>query len=173
MPVFDQQVFDRYRSGRRAKAGASLLDRLLDARPDQARDRPQSAAETVAQLRAALHRDVECLLNARRPWRSVAWPELRTSPLGYGISDFTAGAFNDQHEREALRAEIEEAIRRFEPRLTQVQVQVAEDTSPLRATLMLRINALLRMEPLPEAISFDTLIDTTTADVTLRPVQDN
>ena len=164
MPAVDRKIFDG-----QAKAGASLLDRLLDARPDQAQDRPQSAAETVTQLRAAVHRDVEYLLNARRPWRSTAWPELRTSPLGYGISDFTAGAFND--EREALRAEIAEAIRRFEPRLTQVQVQVAEEVSPLRATLTLRINALLRMEPLPEAISFDTLIDTTTADVTLRPAQ--
>jgi len=158
--------------GQEARAGASLLDRLLDARPDQARDRVQSAAETVARLRASVHRDVECLLNARRPWRSAAWPELRTSPLGYGISDFTAGAFNDRDQREALRAEVEEAIERFEPRLAQVRVQVAEDPSPLRATLTLRIDALLLMEPLPEAISFDTLIDTTTADVTLRPVGD-
>lgn len=158
--------------GREARAGASLLDRLLDPHPDQVRDRVQSAAETVARLRASVHRDVEYLLNARRPWRSAAWPELRTSPLGYGISDFTAGAFNDQREREVLRAEIEEAIRRFEPRLAQVRVQVAEDRSALHATLTLRIDALLLMEPVPEAISFDTLIDTTTADVTLRPVQE-
>jgi type VI secretion system protein ImpF len=157
---------------RDVRAGASVLDRLLDAHPDQARDRPLSAAETVAQLRAAVHRDVEYLLNARRPWRSLTWPALRTSPLGYGISDFTAGAFNDRREREVLRAEIEEAIHRFEPRLAQVQVQVAEDISPLRATLMLRINALLLVDPLPEAISFDTLIDTTTADITLRPMRD-
>lgn len=155
-----------------ARASVSLLDRLLDVRPDQARDRVPSAAETVAQMRASVHRDVECLLNARRPWRLASWPELRTSPLGYGIPDFTAGAFNDGREREALRAEIEDAIRRFEPRLAQVDVQVAEIASPLRATLMLRINALLLMEPLPEAISFDTLVDTTTANVTLRPAQE-
>ena len=154
------------------RAGTSLLDRLLDAYPEQALDRKLSAAETVSELRAAVHRDVEFLLNARRPWRSVARPALRTSPLGYGISDFTAGAFNDRHERERLRVEIEEAIRRFEPRLTDVQVQVAEDVSPMRATLVLRINALLLMDPVPEAISFDTLIDTTTADITLRPMQE-
>lgn len=154
--------------GQEARAGASLLDRLLDTHPDQARDRVQGAAETVARLRASVHRDIECLLNARRPWRSAAWPELRTSPLGYGIPDFTAGAFNDRREREVLRAEIEDAIQRFEPRLAQVQVQVAEDPVPLRATLMLRISAVLLMEPVPEEISFDTLVDTTTADVTLR-----
>jgi type VI secretion system protein ImpF len=155
-----------------ARAGTSVLDRLLDAHPDQAQDRPRSAAQTVTLLRAAVHRDVEYLLNARRPWRSVRDPALRKSPLGYGISDFTAGAFNDRREREVLRSEIEETIRRFEPRLARLEVEVVEDASPLRATLTLRIKALLLVEPLPEPISFDTLVDTTTADVALRPVQD-
>jgi len=154
-------------------AAPSLLDRLTDERPDQLRDHPQSAAESVARLRASVQRDVEALLNARRPWRSVpgAWPLLRTSPLHYGIADFTAGAFNDVGEREVLRADIEEAVRRFEPRLTQVEVQLADDVSPLRATLSLRIDALLLMHPQPQAISFDTLVDTTTADVSLRSAQ--
>ena len=154
-------------------AAASLLDRLIDDRPDQPQDRPQTASESVSRLRASVQRDVEALLNARRPWRSVAtaWPLLRTSPLHYGIADFTAGAFNDSAEREVLRADIEEAIRRFEPRLTQIEVQLGENVSPLRATLLLRIDALLLINPQPQAISFDTLIDTTTADVALRPVQ--
>jgi len=123
-------------------------------------------------LRRAVHRDVEALLNARRPWRSIpaGFPALRHSPLGYGISDFTAGAFNDRRQREALRAEIEEAIRRFEPRLTQIQVQLADDGDLLRTTLHLRIEALLRVDPAPEPITFDTMVDTTTADVTLRPL---
>lgn len=155
------------------RASASLLDRLTDEQPDQLHDRPQSAAESVSRLRASVQRDVEALLNARRPWRSVpgAWPQLRTSPLHYGIADFTAGAFNDPGEREVLRAGIEEAVRRFEPRLTQVEVQFGDTPSPLRATLSLRIDALLLMDPQPQAISFDTLIDTPTADVSLRPVQ--
>ena len=147
---------------------------MLDAHPDQARDRARTASETVADLRACVHRDVEALLNARRPWRNVgdAWPHLRLSPLGYGIPDFTAGTFNEARDREALRLEIERAIARFEPRLAAVQVQLDEAAASLRATLVLRIDALLLIHPQPEPISFDTVIDTTTADVTLRPLQE-
>ncbi len=151
---------------------APLLDRLMDAEPERERDRPLSPVETVAQLRRAVHRDVEALLNARRPWRSVPerLPALRLSPLGYGMPDFTAGAFNDRRQREVLRAEIEETIRRFEPRLTQVHVRLADEGSTLRTTLQLRIDALLRTHPAPEPIIFDTAVDTTTADVVLNPL---
>ena len=156
-----------------SRAGASVLDRLLDDRPDQAQERLPAPAESVTRLRAAVHRDVEALLNARRPWQSVpaAWPALRRSPLGFGIPDFTAGSFNDARERESLRNEIAETIRRFEPRLTQVEVRLVQEPSPLHATLELRVDALLLMQPQAEVISFDTLVDTTTADVTLRPRQ--
>jgi type VI secretion system protein ImpF len=160
------------RGGRAAQA--SLLDRLIDADPEQLHDAPVSATETVSQLRRSVHRDVEALLNARRPWRSVpdSFPVLRLSPLGFGIPDFTAGAFNDRRQREILRAEIEDTIRRFEPRLVQVQVQLAEEDGQLRTTLHLRIDAMLRMDPAPEPIIFDTMVDTTTADVVLHPLYD-
>ena len=154
------------------RAALPLLDRLIDLEPEQARDTPMSAAETLAFLRSVVARDVEALLNARRPWRSI--PEncatLRLSPLGYGIPDFTAGTFNDRRQREALRVELEETIRRFEPRLADVRVVLVDDGNTLRTTLRLRIVALLRVHPAPEPISFDTAIDTTTADVTLNPL---
>ena len=161
-------------AGRRASVSASmpLLDRLTDAEPDRAVDRPASPLETVEQLRRAVHRDLEALLNARRPWRSV--PEnlaaLRLSPLAYGMPDFTAGAYNDRQQREVLRGEIEETIRRFEPRLTRIQVRLSDDGSLLRSTLRLSIDALLLTHPAPEPIVFDTTVDTTTADVVLSPV---
>jgi type VI secretion system protein ImpF len=153
---------------------APLLDRLMDAEPERAQDRALSPAETVTQLRLAVHRDVEALLNARRPWRSAPerLTELRLSPFGYGMPDFTAGAFNDRQQREVLRAEIEETIRRFEPRLTQIQVHLADEGNLLGATLKLRIDALLRTHPAPEAIIFDTAVDTTTAEFVLNPLYD-
>lgn len=147
-----------------------LLDRLLDAEPDRPRDPPPSAAETIVRLRQAVRRDVEALLNARRPWLSVPerFAALRRSPLGYGIADFTAGAFNERQQRQRLCADVEDAIGRFEPRLSEVRVQVVDD-DPLRATLRLRIDALLNMEPAPEIVVFDTEVDPTTAEVVVRP----
>ena len=150
------------------RACASILDRLIDADPDRAQDRPKTVSETIDDLKAAVLRDIEHLLNARRPWRSVPRATLKTSSLGYGIPDFTAGAFDGEEAQEALRAEIEDTILRFEPRLTQVQVQLAGPAAPLRAMLTLNISALVLMEPAPEPINFDTFVDTTTSDVVLR-----
>lgn len=152
-----------------ASARLPLLDRLIDEAPEAPRDPPLSAAETVARLRRSVRRDLEALLNARRRWRS--WPagyaELAVSPVGYGIPDFTAGAFNDPARREGLRAAVEEAIRRFEPRLARIRVRLLDSPDTLEATLRLRIDALLRLDPAPEPIAFDTLIDAATAAVSV------
>ena len=152
-----------------APARLPLLDRLIDEAPDAPRDPPLSAAETVARLRRSIRRDLEALLNARRRWRS--WPEgyaeLAVSPVGYGIPDFTAGAFNDPARREELRAAVETTIRRFEPRLARIRVRLLDTADSLEATLRLRIDALLRVDPAPEPIAFDTLIDAATAAVSV------
>lgn len=152
-----------------------LLDRLFDADPENLLDPPVSAAESHAQLCRSVHRDVEALLNARRPWRSVPdrLSPLQLSPLGYGMPDFAAGAFNDRRQKETLRTEVENTIRRFEPRLTEIQVHLVGDGNMLGTTLQLRIQALLRVRPAPEPILFDTLIDTTTSDVTLSSLYGN
>jgi type VI secretion system protein ImpF len=152
------------------RAQLPLLDRLLDDAPEMLQDPAMSAAEAVAVLRRSVRRDIEALLNARRRWRS--WPEgyeeLALSPVGYGISDFAAGAFNDQGQRDRLRSQIENMIRRFEPRLAQVRVVLLDPGDTLDATLRLRIEALLRTEPVPEPIAFDTLVDAATAEVQVK-----
>jgi type VI secretion system protein ImpF len=149
----------------------SLLERLDDEEPDRPRDPPPSPAASLMALRRGVRRDVEALLNSRRRWRS--WPdrydELALSPVGYGIADFSAGAFNDPGRRDLLRAEIERTIRRFEPRLARVRVTLVESGDPLAATLRLRIDATLRAEPAPEPIAFDTLVDPVTAQIVVRP----
>lgn len=156
------------------QARLPLLDRLIDDAPDRLREPPPSAAETLALLRRSVRRDLEVLLNARRRWRS--WPqeldELSLSPLGWGIADFSAGAFNDRRRRDALRAEIEATIRRFDPRLANVRVTLLDTRELLDPTLRLRIDALLLVEPAPEPISFDTLVDAATAEVVVKSSAD-
>lgn len=151
-----------------------LLDRLIDDEPDRERDPALSSSQAMAMLRRAVRRDLENLLNARRRWKS--WPsdqtELATSPIGYGIPDFAAGAFADPARRQALRADIEAAIRRFEPRFAHVNVTLIEEQNLLQPTLRLRIEALVHAEPAPESIAFDTVVDATTADIAVRPRTD-
>jgi type VI secretion system protein ImpF len=156
--------------GTAVRIQAPLLDRLIDESPDQTRDPAASVADTMAALRQSVRRDLEALLNARRRWRS--WPksltELATSPIGYGIPDFASGAFNDARRREELRLEIEDTIRRFEPRFLSVRVHLVDTREQLETTLRLRIDAVMHAEPAPEAVTFDTVVDPTTDDVLVR-----
>jgi type VI secretion system protein ImpF len=157
--------------GAPARVQAPLLDRLIDRAPGEQRDPPVSAPDSMVALRNSVRQDLEALLNARRRWRS--WPahltELATSPIGYGIPDFAAGAFNDAGRREELRLEIEATIRRFETRFLSVRVQLIDTRDRLDTTLRLRIEAVLYAEPAPEAVAFDTLVDPTTDAVVVRP----
>ncbi len=159
------------RGGPATRVQAPLLDRLIDDAPDQERDPAISVVDLMVALRVSVRRDLEALLNARRRWRS--WPkhmtQLATSPLGYGIPDFASGAFNDARRRDELRIEIEDAIRRFEPRFLSVRVHLVDTKERLETTLRLRIEAVMHAEPAPEAVTFDTVVDPTTDDIVVRP----
>jgi type VI secretion system protein ImpF len=152
------------------RAQLPLLDRLMDDAPDETRDKPASNAEVLARLRAAVRRDLQALLNARRRWRS--WPitlrELATSPVGFGLPDFASGAFADPARREAMRKEVEDTIKRFEPRFLQLKVSLEDGQDTLSGTLRLRIEALLDADPAPEPVGFDTLLDASRDEVTVR-----
>ena len=156
------------------RAQLPLLDRLIDEAPERLQDAPLSQAEALSLLRQSVRRDMEALLNARRRWRS--WPrtltELAVSPLNYGIPDCTGGAYHDRGEREALRREIEDTIRRFEPRFRSVRVLLLEDENQRETALRLRVEALLHAEPAPEPVAFDTVIDPVTANVLVRARDD-
>ncbi len=158
-----------------ARAQLPLLDRLADEAPERAQDAAPSAAEAMAALRRSVRRDVEALLNARRRWRS--WPrglgELAASPLGFGVPDCNGAALHDERERESLRREIEDTLRRFEPRLRTVEVRLAgHGEAGTDTTLRLRIEAMLHAEPAPEPLAFDTTVDLATSAVLVRAADD-
>src|SRR4051812_35074923 len=103
----------------------SLLDRLLDDEPDVSREVPKSRSQMVADLKRALRRDLENLLNTC--CRASGWPaelrELENSLVNYGLPDYSGTHLGSPEDSERLIAIIEEAIHRFEPRLTSVRVE--------------------------------------------------
>jgi len=157
-----------------ARIRLPLLDRLLDSDPDAPRDPPQTTHLAIERLRQAVRRDMEALLNARR--RRMPLPagltELATSPLGYGVPDPTAGSFTDEDRRLALAAEVEAALHRFEPRLAAVRVTLArlprETREPFDRTLRIKVEAVLRSDPVPEQVTFETMVRPVTLDVAVR-----
>src|SRR5438309_9798222 len=136
----------------------SVLDRLIG---DDAEVSAITRARSVRELKASVRRDLEWLLNTR----AVAIPppepltHLRESVYNYGVSDITSLSADDPKARIRLRNMIEEAIRVFEPRL--MGVQVVESAVVTREARQLRfsIQAVLRMDPSPERVSFDTVLD--------------
>jgi type VI secretion system protein ImpF len=136
----------------------SVLDRLIG---DDAEVSSITRSRSVRDLKAAVRRDLEWLLNTR----AVAIPppealnEVRESVYTYGVSDITSLSADDPKARARLRNMIEEAIRVFEPRL--MAVQVIESSLHTREARQLRfsIQAVLKMDPSPERISFDTVLD--------------
>jgi type VI secretion system protein ImpF len=135
----------------------SVLDRLIDD-TGSAREPHESPAWSVDRAKAAVKRDLEWLLNSRQVVANL--PEdpgqLARSVLTYGQRELVSLGLNDPAEQARLRRDLVEAIARFEPRLTRVQVTLAS-VSALDRSIRFRIDALLRVEPAPEPVSFDSV----------------
>jgi type VI secretion system protein ImpF len=142
----------------------SVLDRLLDDNPGLSIEGPRGPGQLVRELKQAIRRDLENLLNTRR--RCLGWPadltELAQSLVNYGIPDLTAGATQVAPDPDALLQSIAEAIERFEPRLREVRVEPLENKEPLDRTLRFRIQAVLYVDPLEEPIAFNSTVEPST-----------
>lgn len=140
---------------------ASLLDRLIDHEPEVTRETHRSRTQIVRELKDSVRRDLENLLNTRPPWHlpSDRWSDLQLSLANYGLPDFTGANLSSDENRERYRQVIEDIIRRYEPRFGHVRVVLLDEGETLDRTLNFRIEALLRVEPEPEPISFDSIVE--------------
>jgi len=138
----------------------SVLDRLLEGETGAA-PRARSRVQQLVELRNAVRRDLEALLNTHH--RCISPPaemkELPYSLLEYGIPDFFTANAGAAAAREGFRAAVEEIVRRFEPRFKTVRVTLADDALPEDRTLRFHIEALMYAEPAPERVSFDSVLD--------------
>ena len=133
----------------------SLLDRLLDADHRNSRDPMLTRAETVREMKQAVLRDLENLLNSRNAHHDLAsaFVEAGQSVLTYGMPDFSTMLTRTGDDRR-LRQAIDTAIRTFEPRLAGVSTSILP-ISPTDRSLRVRIDARLLLDPTPEPVSFD------------------
>lgn len=139
----------------------SVLDRLIDHEPDTRIENPPSRAQSLRLLKAAVLRDLEWLLNTRRivdaPDESMK--EVNKSTYVYGLPDVSMLTMETIVDRNRLVRQIMTAINTFEPRLTNVRLSFANTADAAKQDVRIRIEAMLRMDPAPEPISFDTLIE--------------
>jgi type VI secretion system protein ImpF len=139
----------------------SLLDRLVDLDPKSSMEMPLSWAESVRRLKASLRHDLEWLLNTRRIPLELpeSFVEVPDSLFNYGFPDITSMSRDSRDTRIRLMRQVEETIATFEPRLANVKVSLAETDDNGRRELRFLIEGLLRMEPNPEQVVFDTVLE--------------
>lgn len=146
----------------------SVLDRLLDDEPKSRVEAPLTHSRSLAQLKVAIRRDLENLLNTRCTHEPPpeSRPESLRSVYIYGVPDITEIGENFLYEKDRLLAEIERAVRLFEPRLSAVKVSILPAVGNTRV-LRFVIEGMLRIDPAPEHVVFDAALELTSGEYQL------
>jgi len=147
----------------------SLLDRLTDEDPTASADAPVTRAQSFRAFKAALRRDLEWLLNTRQTPLPAEdhLRELARSLYNYGVPDLVSLSGQSSRDRNLLRDCLQEAIELFEPRLAEVRVFSEPGASSVRM-LRFRIEGVARIDPAPEHVTFDTVLELTSGEYEVR-----
>jgi type VI secretion system protein ImpF len=140
----------------------SVLDRLLDDERWETTDVSLSLAESRKRFQDSVLRDLGWILNTRRTTLPATrtHPEVLESVYQFGIPDVTSLSADSRDARTFLLAQVAEAIRVFEPRLVDVELSLVDDPGAGARSVRLRVEATLLMDPDPERIVFDTVLET-------------
>lgn len=144
----------------------SIVDRLIDDEPDVSTEPEWRWRQDVRELKDSVTRDLEALFNSRQTRADLLFnapdSQIAQSVLTYGLPDLTSTAVASQEACESLRWSVEEAIRRFEPRLFDVRVSLQEPETSYDRKLRLVVEAWLACDPDPVPITFDTVVESAT-----------
>jgi type VI secretion system protein ImpF len=136
---------DSYRPG--------LLDRLLGAHP-------HGNCLSQEQLKESVARDLEILLNTRTalPQQQLqAYPECAASVFNFGLADFAGLSHSGSEDRQRICSSVRLAVERHEPRLSSVQVTLAERKGAVNR-IDIVITGVLRGQGAQEAVSFSAAL---------------
>jgi type VI secretion system protein ImpF len=148
----------------------SIIERLIDLQPDSGVETPPTRAQSVRQLKAALRRDLEWLLNTRRTPDAAGeeYRETSKSLFNFGLPDITSLNWESSRDRTRLARFIEDVVHTFEPRIGRLKVVPIEADSASRHILRFQIEGLLEMDPAPEHVSFDTVLQLTSGEYQVK-----
>jgi type VI secretion system protein ImpF len=145
----------------------SILDRLIA--EDSGSRAIRDIRVGVVEIRRAVRRDIEWLLNTRQFLGDELErrPEARESLLTYGLPDLSQFSPGRETDRDLICTLIRTTLERFEPRFLKGSVKVAKVDAPrdYRLTSLFRISAVLYVEPISEEIIFDTRVAFDTGSV--------
>ncbi|MBM3784864.1 MAG: type VI secretion system baseplate subunit TssE [Acidobacteria bacterium] len=148
------------RGDRENQVTVPLLDRLTDRDPRSQQEAMLTRAQSVRLLKESVRRDLEWLLNSRRIKEESTDPkaELTHSLYNYGLTDLTSYAVHSTRDQNRLSWMLENTVAIFEPRLAAAKVfMVPVETGSMQ--IRFRVEGMLKMDPAPERVSFDTTLD--------------
>lgn len=133
----------------------SLMDRLMGNR---------GHAASIAQMKDAVARDLEDLLNTRAAVLEAglgAYPECAGSIVNYGLVDFAGLCLSSSEDRARICASLKAAIERHEPRLRRVQARIELRTGAVNRVDFI-ISGVLAVFPAFEPVNFDAVLQPST-----------
>lgn len=141
----------------------SFLDRIIE------EDQPRTWVASANRLREHVLRDLDWLLNTRRTPIEVpeALGELDQSLFRYGLPDISSLSATSPETPRVLARSIKEAVELFEPRLSGVRVSVSASDKTGKKEIRFKVKATLEMEPNPERVVFDTVLEISSGTFTV------
>lgn len=142
----------------------SVLDRLT-----ASEEWPTTRSQSLRFFKDALKRDLEWLLNTRQPPlpELADYPLARASVVNYGLPDITSLGLSSASDHRRLRVAIETCLANFEPRLTGVRVTLQGGETADRR-LRFHIEGNMKLDPAPEEISFDTVLELSSGEYKVK-----
>jgi type VI secretion system protein ImpF len=141
----------------------SLLDRLCDVD-----DWPTTRHGSMRAYRESVKRDVEYLLNSRRPPipELKGYPKAAISVVNFGLPDINSysGSTNDQN---TLLIVMIQTLRNFEPRIQNLRVSVGRSDTVTRS-LRFHIEGQIQFDTSVEDIQFDTVLELTRGEYEVK-----
>ena len=150
----------------------SVLERLIDREPDAKQEPAPTRSQSVRLLKVSVRRDLEWLLNTRQNPEAVSdeYPEVAKSLFNYGLPDFSSIEFR-QSQRSG---EASEALWRIRSASSNpgsnrlVWCPCRRDGSLSNRTIRFQIEGLLKMDPAPEQVTFDTVLQLSSGEYQIR-----
>ncbi|MEX2219532.1 MAG: type VI secretion system baseplate subunit TssE [Phycisphaerales bacterium] len=150
-----------------------LLDRLTDEQPGDRQESRDRRVVNIRQMRHAVLRDLIWLLNSSAhldPEDAAEFPEVARSVLNFGIPDLCGMTASHVDPGDVSRL-VQDAVRRFEPRILPRTLRVAASTERAHGgptAISFEIRGDLWAQPTPEPLFLRTEVDLDTGHCSLR-----
>lgn len=166
----------------RSAAAAGDAKKQIDLRTEQGErviasrrgtgERRRSLSDAV--LKSLLAEDLAALLNtidleSAAPELVEGLPYVQNSILNYGLSDLSDRTIDETLRIDAIRHELEAALKRFEPRLLPRTMRIERDAdNEEELSIRFLIRSDMRADPVPSSIEFITEVELESGEIRIE-----